>query len=69
MLKCSNKRKEIAIDILPINERNELEVLLKENYKISKILNRHRATIYCEIRRINGEYSFENAQSNDNKTY
>jgi len=53
-----------------INERNKLvEVLLKENYKISKILNRHRATIYCEIRRINGEYSFENAQSNDNKTY
>ena len=69
MLKCSNKRKEIAIDILPINERNELEVLLKENYKISKILNRHRATIYCEIRRINGKYSFENAQSDDNKTY
>ena len=53
-----------------INERNKLvEVLLKENYKISKILNRHKATIYCEIRRINGEYSFENAQSNDNKTY
>ena len=53
-----------------INERNKLvEVLLKENYKISKILNRHRATIYCEIRRINSEYSFENAQSDDNKTY
>ncbi len=31
-----------------INERNKLEVLLKENYKISKIaqiLNKHRATI------------------------
>ena len=53
-----------------INERNKLvEVLLKENYKISKILNRHRATIYCEIRRINSEYSFENTQSDDNKTY
>ena len=51
-----------------INERNKLvEVLLKENYKISKILNRHRATIYCEIRRINGEYSFENAQSDANR--
>ena len=45
-----------------INERNKLEVLLKENYKISeiaKILNRHRATIYREIKRINGEYSSE----------
>ena len=50
-----------------INERNKLEVLLKENYKISKILNRHRATIYPEIRRINGEYSFENAQSDANR--
>ena len=41
-----------------INERNKLEVLLKENYKISKIaeiLNRHRATIYREIKRTNGE--------------
>ena len=31
-----------------INERNKLEVLLKENYRISKIakiLDRHRATI------------------------
>jgi len=52
-----------------INGRNKLEILLKENYKISKILNKHRATIYSEIRRISGEYSFENAQSNDNKTY
>lgn len=45
-----------------INERIKLEVLLKENYKISeiaKILNRHRATIYREIKRINGEYSSE----------
>ena len=45
-----------------INERNKLEVLLKENYKISeiaKILNRHRATIYREIKRTNGEYSSE----------
>ena len=49
------------------NERNKLEVLLKENYKISKSLIRHRATIYCEIRRINGEYSFENAQSDANR--
>ena len=52
-----------------INERNKLEVLLKENYKISKIakiLNRHRATIYREIKRINGEYSSENAQSDAN---
>ena len=52
-----------------INERNKLEVLLKENYKISKIakiLNRHRATIYREIKRINGEYSSENAQEDAN---
>ena len=40
-----------------INERSKLEVLLKENYKVSKIakiLNRHRATIYREIKRIDG---------------
>ena len=49
-----------------INERNKLEVLLKENYKISKILNRHRATIYREIKRINGEYSSENVQEDAN---
>ena len=52
-----------------INERNKLEVLLKENYKISKIaeiLNRHRATIYREIKRINGEYFSENAQADAN---
>ena len=52
-----------------INERNKLEVLLKENYKISEIaeiLNRHRATIYREIKRINGEYSSENAQADAN---
>ena len=52
-----------------INERNKLEVLLKENYRISKIakiLNRHRATIYREIKRINGKYSSENAQSDAN---
>ena len=52
-----------------INERNKLEVLLKENYKISKIakiLNRHRTTIYREIKRINGEYSSENNQADAN---
>ena len=52
-----------------INERNKLEVLLKENYKISKIakiLNRHRTTIYREIKRINGEYYSENAQEDAN---
>ena len=52
-----------------INERNKLEVLLKENYKISEIaeiLNKHRATIYREIKRINGEYSSENAQADAN---
>ena len=52
-----------------INERIKLEVLLKENYKISEIaeiLNRHRATIYREIKRINGEYSSENAQADTN---
>ena len=53
-----------------INERNKLEVLLKENYRISKIakiLNRHRSTIYHKIKRINGEYSSENAQADANK--
>lgn len=45
-----------------INERNKLEVLLKENYRVSEIaeiLNRHRATIYREIKRIKGGYSSE----------
>lgn len=45
-----------------INERNKLEVLLKENYRVSEIaeiLNRHRATIYREIKRIKGKYSSE----------
>ena len=44
-------------------------ILLKENYKISKIakiLNRYRTTIYREIKRINGEYSSENAQEDAN---
>ena len=48
-----------------INERNKLEVLLKENYRVSEIaeiLNRHRATIYREIKRIKGKYSSEDAQ-------
>ncbi|ERK48040.1 hypothetical protein HMPREF1552_02192 [Leptotrichia sp. oral taxon 879 str. F0557] len=43
--------------------------MLKENYKISKItqiLSRYRSTIYREIKRINGEYSSENAQENAN---
>ena len=56
-----------------INERNKLEVLLKKNYKISKIFkifNRHRATIYREIdraaiyreiMRVKGEYCAEKA--------
>ena len=37
-----------------INERNQLEVLLKENYKITriaKILKKDRATIYREIKK------------------
>ncbi|WP_369712135.1 helix-turn-helix domain-containing protein [Leptotrichia sp. HSP-342] len=37
-----------------INERNKLEVLLKEYYRISKItqiLNRNGATIYHEIKK------------------
>ncbi len=42
-----------------INKRNKLEILLKENYKvdckvseITKVLNKHRATIYHKIKRI-----------------
>ena len=52
-----------------INERNKLEVLLKENYKIfkiAKILNRHKTIIYREIKRISGKYSSENAQEDAN---
>ena len=49
-----------------INERNKLEVMLKENHKISQIPNRYRAIIYREIKRINDEYSSENAQSDAN---
>ena len=62
-----NERKYImSYEYFIINVRNKLDVLLKENYRISKIaeiLNRHRATIYREIKRINGEYSSENAQA------
>lgn len=39
--------------------------LPKENYRVSEIaeiLNRHRATIYREIKRIKGGYSSEDAQ-------
>lgn len=42
---------------LTINERNKIEILLKENYfvnKIAKIIEVHRSTIYREIKR----YSF-----------
>ena len=49
-----------------INERNKLEVMLKENHKISQIPNRYRAIIYREIKRINDEYSSENAQADAN---
>ena len=48
-----------------INERNKLDILLKDS-KIAQILNRHRATIYREIKRINGEYSSENDESDVN---
>ena len=65
-----NERKYImSYEYFIINVRNKLEVLLKENYRISKIakiLNRHRSTIYREIKRINDEYTSENAQSDAN---
>lgn len=47
-------------------KENKLKVMLKKNYKISKIsktLNRHIAIIYREIKRINGGYSSEKAQT------
>ena len=50
-----------------INERNKLEVLLKENYKIIKIaeiLEKDRTTIYRKIKRVKGEYYAEKAQEN-----
>lgn len=64
---------------LTINERNKLEVLLKENYSVSniaKILGYHRSTIYREINRLNGEYladfadkiSIENSKLKGRKT-
>ena len=40
--------------------------MLKENHKISQIPNRYRAIIYREIKRINDEYSSDNAQSDAN---
>jgi transposase for insertion sequence element len=52
-----------------INERNKLEVLLKENYKIvriAEILEKDRTTIYREIKRVKGEYCAEKAQINAN---
>ena len=52
-----------------INERNKLEVLLKENYKImriAEILEKDRTTIYREIKRVKGEYCTEKAQINAN---
>lgn len=39
-----------------INERNKIEILLKENYsvnKITKIIGVHRSTLYLEIKRCN----------------
>lgn len=45
---------------LTINERNKIEVLLKENYSvanIAKILGYHRSTIYREINCLNVKYS------------
>ena len=52
-----------------INERNKLEVLLKENYKIArivKILEKDRTTIYREIKRVKRKYCIEKAQINVN---
>ena len=47
-----------------INERNKLEVLLNENYRIKRIaeiLEKDRAAIYREIMRVKGEYCAEKA--------
>ena len=52
-----------------INERNKLEVLLKENYKIvriAEIFEKNRTTIYREIKKVKGEYCAEKAQLNAN---
>lgn len=49
----------------PMNERNKIEVLLKENYsasKITKIIGVHRSTIYREIKRCNSTYDTSIAQ-------
>lgn len=52
---------------LTINERNKIEVLLKEKYsvaKISMILGYHRSTIYREINRSKEKYSAQCADKN-----
>ncbi|ERK47398.1 hypothetical protein [Leptotrichia sp. oral taxon 879] len=54
-----------------IIERNKLEILLKENYKITRIaeiLEKNKAAIYWKIKRVKNEYSAEKAQKDaDNK--
>ena len=65
MIKTLTKRNTMSHKYFTINERNKLEVLLKKNYKVSEIaeiIGRHRATIYREIKKIEGEYSSENVQ-------
>ena len=50
---------------LTINERNKIEVLLKENYsvnKVAEIIGVHRSTIYREIKRCNSSYNASIAQ-------
>ena len=52
---------------LTINERNKIEVLLKENYsvnRIAEIIGVHRSTIYREIKRCNSSYNASVAQKN-----
>ena len=50
---------------LNMNERNKIEVLLKENYSVSKIakmIGVHRSAIYREIKRCNSTYGASIAQ-------
>ena len=40
-----------------INKRNKIEILLKENYYINKIIGVYYSIIYYEIKRYNFSYN------------
>ena len=57
LITTKNTKRLVMSQYFTINERNKIEILLKENYfvnKIDKIIGVHRSTIYRKIKR----YSF-----------